>query len=213
MPGRELAERARRAEAHRRSTPFVIPDHLIPQLSPDPDLATVAAATRASPDRHVRPQQRPAPPGGPRPGPRERSTSCRSGRLDVAIGAGWNKPEYDDDRPAVRSGRGPRRPPDRGDRGPQGLLRRRAVQLRRRALHDHRLRRRPEAGPAAAPAVLHRRRRPADADAGRPRGGHRRARAADPVREQRAIRGASPGRRRPRRSPGSARRPAIGSTT
>ena len=89
---RELGERARAAEDLGVTT-FVLPDHLVPQLAPVPYLATVAALTRADPDQRVRPQQRPPPPGGPRPGSRVARRPV--GRpLDVAIGAGWNEPEY-----------------------------------------------------------------------------------------------------------------------
>ena len=61
------------------------------------------------------------------------------GRLDVAIGAGWNKPEYDAiglpfDPTPVRQAR-----LAESITVLKGAVRRRAVQLRRRALHDHRL--------------------------------------------------------------------------
>jgi probable F420-dependent oxidoreductase len=93
MPGPQLAEVARRAEG----TGFhalVIPDHLIDQLSPVPAMATIAAATTRlrigtfvlnNDLRH----------------PAVLAQDLASldvlseGRLDVAIGAGWNKPEYD----------------------------------------------------------------------------------------------------------------------
>ena len=110
------------------------------------------------------------------------------GRLTIAIGAGWNRPEYDAiglpfEPVAVRSAR-----LAEAVHGPQGLLRRRPVQLRGRPLHDHRLRRRAEARPATPSAAPDRRRRPAHADAGGARGGHRRARAAHPrIRRQRST--------------------------
>ena len=168
-----------RTSASRRSS---CPTTSSPSSAPMPYLATVAALDRAHPDQRVRPQQRPAPSRRCSPRTSPRSTSCPEGRLDVAIGAGWNEPEYDAiglpfDPVRVRQAR-----LAEAIDGPQGLLRRRAVLVRRRALHDHRLRRAAEAGPAAAPAVLHRRRRPDDAGAGRARGGHRRAGAADPAR-------------------------------
>ena len=91
--GKELAEVARRAEGLGYSA-LVFPDHLGPQLSPIPAMATVLAATeklRAAPfvlnvDLHQ---------------PAVLAQDLASldvlsdGRVDVAIGAGWNKPEYD----------------------------------------------------------------------------------------------------------------------
>ena len=47
VDGRELAERARRAEGTGYHG-LVIPDHLIPQLAPVPALATIAAPTERS---------------------------------------------------------------------------------------------------------------------------------------------------------------------
>jgi probable F420-dependent oxidoreductase len=91
--GRELSEKARRAEAMGFAG-LVIPDHLIEQLSPVPAMATIAAATDRlrigafvfnNDLRH----------------PAVLAQDLASldvlsdGRLDVAIGAGWNKPEYD----------------------------------------------------------------------------------------------------------------------
>src|SRR5512146_1844415 len=91
--GRELAEQARRAEAIGYHG-LVIPDHLIPQLSPVPAMATIAAATERlrigafvfnNAFRH----------------PAVLAQDLASldvlsgGRVDVAMGAGWNKPEYD----------------------------------------------------------------------------------------------------------------------
>jgi len=93
VDGRELAERARRAEAIGYHG-LVIPDHLIPQLAPVPAMAVIAAATERlrigafvfnNALRH----------------PAVLAQDLASldvlsdGRLDVAIGAGWNKPEYD----------------------------------------------------------------------------------------------------------------------
>ena len=117
----ELGERARRAEAIGATT-FVIPDHLVPQLAPIPYLATVAAATERlrvgafvlnNDLRH------------PAVLAQDLATLdvLSGGRLDVAIGAGWNKPEYDAiglpfDPVGVRGS-----PARRGGRGHQGLLR------------------------------------------------------------------------------------------
>jgi probable F420-dependent oxidoreductase len=92
--GRELAEHARRAESMGFSA-LVIPDHLIDQLSPVPAMATIAATTTRlrigsfvfnNDLRH----------------PAVLAQDLASldvlsnGRLDIAIGAGWNEPEYDE---------------------------------------------------------------------------------------------------------------------
>lgn len=93
VDGKELAARARRAEQIGYHA-LVVPDHLIEQLAPIPTLATIAAATERlriaafvfnNDLRH----------------PAVLAQDLASldvlsgGRLDVAIGAGWNKPEYD----------------------------------------------------------------------------------------------------------------------
>ena len=90
---RELAETARRAEAVGIDT-LVIPDHLIEQLAPIPAMAIIAAASDRlriggfvlnNDLRH----------------PAVLAQDLASldvlseGRLDVAIGAGWNRPEYE----------------------------------------------------------------------------------------------------------------------
>ena len=93
VDGRELAERARRAEAVGYHG-LVIPDHLIEQLAPVPAMAVIAAATERlrvgafvfnNDLRH------------PAVLAQELASLdvLSGGRLDVAIGAGWNKPEYD----------------------------------------------------------------------------------------------------------------------
>jgi probable F420-dependent oxidoreductase len=90
---RELSEKARRAEGMGFDT-LVVPDHLIEQLSPVPAMAVVAAATerlRISAFVFNNDLRHPA----------VLAQDLASldvlsdGRLDVAIGAGWNKPEYD----------------------------------------------------------------------------------------------------------------------
>jgi len=91
--GRALAERARRAEAIGATT-FAIPDHLVEILAPGPYLATVAAATerlRISAFVYNNDLRHPALLA------KDLATLdvLSGGRLDVAIGAGWNKPEYD----------------------------------------------------------------------------------------------------------------------
>ncbi|MDT4973173.1 MAG: hypothetical protein QOG22_3316 [Pseudonocardiales bacterium] len=91
--GAELAARAQRAEQLGYHS-VVLPDHLIGQLSPVVTMATVAAATstlRMSAFVMNNDLRHPA----------VLAQDLASidvlsgGRLDVAIGAGWNKPEYD----------------------------------------------------------------------------------------------------------------------
>jgi probable F420-dependent oxidoreductase len=92
--GRDLAERARRAESVGVTT-FSIPDHLVEgNLAPIPYLATVAAATttlRIAAFVHNNDLRHPAVLA------QDLATLdvLSGGRLDVALGAGWNKPEYD----------------------------------------------------------------------------------------------------------------------
>ena len=89
----ELTETVRRAEAIGIDT-LVVPDHLIPQLAPIPAMAAIAAISERlrisafvlnNDLRH----------------PAVLAQDLASldvlsgGRLDVAIGAGWNKPEYE----------------------------------------------------------------------------------------------------------------------
>lgn len=89
---RELGERARAAEDLGVTT-FIQPDHLVPQMAPIPYLATVAALAkriRISAFVHNNDLRHPA----------VLAQDLASldvlsgGRLDVAIGAGWNEPEY-----------------------------------------------------------------------------------------------------------------------
>src|SRR5690349_5946224 len=89
----ELGERARAAEDLGVTT-FVLPDHLVPQLAPIPYLATVAALTerlRIAAFVHNNDLRHPAVLA------QDLATLdvMSDGRLDVALGAGWNKPEYD----------------------------------------------------------------------------------------------------------------------
>lgn len=93
VSARELSERARRAEAVGING-VVIPDHLIDQLSPVPAMAVVAAATdriRFSAFVFNNDLRHPA----------VLAQDLASldvlseGRLDVAIGAGWNVAEYE----------------------------------------------------------------------------------------------------------------------
>ncbi|GAB3592632.1 LLM class F420-dependent oxidoreductase [Angustibacter peucedani] len=89
---RELGERARAAEDLGITT-FVLPDHLLGQPAPIPYLATVAALTerlRVSAFVHNNDLRHPAVLA------QDLATLdvLSQGRLDVAIGAGWNEPEY-----------------------------------------------------------------------------------------------------------------------
>jgi probable F420-dependent oxidoreductase len=89
---RSLGERARAAEDLGVTT-FILPDHLVPQLAPVPYLATVAALTerlRISAFVHNNDLRHPAVLA------QELASLdvLSEGRLDVAIGAGWNEPEY-----------------------------------------------------------------------------------------------------------------------
>jgi probable F420-dependent oxidoreductase len=93
VTGPELAARARRAEQMGYHA-LVIPDHLLRQLSPVVAMATVAAATstlRVSAFVMNNDLRHPA----------VLAQDLASidvlsgGRVDIAIGAGWNKPEYD----------------------------------------------------------------------------------------------------------------------
>lgn len=108
ISARELGERARRAEAIGYHG-LVVPDHLLDQLSPVPTMAVIAAATERlrigafvfnNDLRH----------------PAVLAQDLASldvlseGRLDVAMGAGWNRAEYDSvgiayDRASIRSER------------------------------------------------------------------------------------------------------------
>jgi len=93
VTGPELAARAQRAEQMGYHA-LVIPDHLLRQLSPVVAMATVAAATstlRMSSFVMNNDLRHPA----------VLAQDLASidvlsgGRVDIAIGAGWNKPEYD----------------------------------------------------------------------------------------------------------------------
>jgi len=89
---RELGEKARAAEDLGVTT-FVLPDHLLEQPAPVPYLAAVAALTeriRISAFVHNNDLRHPAVLA------QELATLDRlsEGRLDVAIGAGWNGAEY-----------------------------------------------------------------------------------------------------------------------
>jgi probable F420-dependent oxidoreductase len=88
-----LTERARRAEASGITT-LVLPDHLVPVPAPIPWLTAVATVTerlRVSPFVLNNDLRHPAVLA------KDLATIdiLSGGRLDVAIGAGWNKPEYD----------------------------------------------------------------------------------------------------------------------
>ncbi|WP_426566150.1 TIGR03621 family F420-dependent LLM class oxidoreductase [Angustibacter sp. McL0619] len=89
---RELGEKARAAEQLGITT-FALPDHLVGQPAPVPYLAAVAALTdriRISAFVHNNDLRHPAVLA------QDLATldALSEGRLDVAIGAGWNEPEY-----------------------------------------------------------------------------------------------------------------------
>lgn len=93
VSGKELAARARRAEALGYHE-LVVPDHLIPQLGPIATMAYIAAVTdriRVASFVHNNDLRHPAVLA------QELASIdvLSEGRLDVAIGAGWNRPEYD----------------------------------------------------------------------------------------------------------------------
>ena len=132
------------------------PDHFGDQLAPVPALdgrgrrhhrrcgsapwsSTTTTSTRSS-------WPRSAPP----------STCCRAVASSSASAPGWMtsrlRPVGHPDGLAQGAGR----PDGGGHPGPEERLRRRSAGLRRRALHDHRLRRAAQAGPEAPPAVPHR---------------------------------------------------------
>lgn len=90
---RDLAETARRAEAIGVDT-LVIPDHLIPQLAPIPAMAAIASVSdrlRVSAFVLNNDLRHPAVLA------QELASIdiLSDGRLDIAIGAGWNRAEYD----------------------------------------------------------------------------------------------------------------------
>ncbi|MEP7177658.1 MAG: TIGR03621 family F420-dependent LLM class oxidoreductase [Pseudonocardiales bacterium] len=91
--GPELASRARHAEQLGYHS-LVLPDHLLGQLSPVVTMATVAAATstlRMSAFVMNNDLRHPAVVAQDLAS----IDVLSGGRVDVAIGAGWNKPEYD----------------------------------------------------------------------------------------------------------------------
>lgn len=108
VPGPELAARARHAEDLGYHS-LVVPDHLLGRLSPIVAMASVAAATttlRVSAFVMNNDLRHPAVVGSDLAS----IDVLSEGRLDVAIGAGWNRPEYDAiglsfDPPAVRQAR------------------------------------------------------------------------------------------------------------
>jgi len=88
-----MAAKARRAESIGFHA-LVVPDHLIDQLSPVPAMTAIAAATerlRVSAFVFNNDLRHPAVLA------QDLATLdvLSDGRLDVAVGAGWNKPEYD----------------------------------------------------------------------------------------------------------------------
>jgi probable F420-dependent oxidoreductase len=93
VTGAELASRARRAEQLGYDA-LVAPDHLLGQLSPIVAMATIAAATstlRVSAFVMNNDLRHPAVVAQDLAS----IDVLSGGRLDIAIGAGWNRPEYD----------------------------------------------------------------------------------------------------------------------
>ena len=93
VSAREFAERVRRAEAVGFDT-IVFPDHVVPQLAPVPAMAIVVTLSdrlRVAPFVLNNDLRHPAVLA------HDLATLdlLSDGRLDVAIGAGWNKAEYD----------------------------------------------------------------------------------------------------------------------
>ncbi len=80
---KELGERARAAEDLGVTT-FILPDHLVPQLAPLTERMRISAFVHNNDLRH------------PAVLAQELASLdvLSAGRLDVAIGAGWNEPEY-----------------------------------------------------------------------------------------------------------------------
>jgi probable F420-dependent oxidoreductase len=93
VPGKELAEKARRAESIGFHA-LVVPDHLMNQMSPVAAMTAIAAATE-----HLRVSAFVFNNDLRHPAVLAQDLASldvlSNGRLDVAIGAGWNKPEYD----------------------------------------------------------------------------------------------------------------------
>src|SRR3954466_14539681 len=93
VTGDELADRARRAEDMGYDA-LVIPDHLLDQLSPVVAMSTIVAATstlRVSAFVMNNDLRHPAVVAQDLAS----IDVLSGGRLDIAIGAGWNRPEYD----------------------------------------------------------------------------------------------------------------------
>src|SRR4051794_21241404 len=93
VTGHELADRARRAEDMGYDA-LVIPDHLLDQLSPVVAMSTIVAATstlRVSAFVMNNDLRHPAVVAQDLAS----IDVLSGGRLDIAIGAGWNRPEYD----------------------------------------------------------------------------------------------------------------------
>ena len=192
--GADWAAQARKAEDLGYDTLFM-PDHFGDQLAPVPALMAAADATTElkvgalvfdNDYKH------------PVVLAKELATIdvLSGGRLEVGIGAGWMKSDYDQsgipmDRPGVRVSR-----MEEGIAVIKGCFAAGPVLLHGRALHDRRLRRAAQADAVTAP-VPDRRRSQAGAVHRGPRGADRRHQPVDPQRTGR--RGRRPERRRRRR--------------
>ena len=128
VSAREFAERIRRAEASGFDT-LVFPDHVVPQLAPVPAMAIVAALSdrlRIAPFVINNDLRHPAVLG------HDLATLdlLSDGRLDRGHRRRLEQAGVRGDGPGLRPAGDAGQPPGGGDHRPEGLLRRRAVQLR-----------------------------------------------------------------------------------
>ena len=211
MNARALAELARRAEAAGYHG-LVVSDHLVDKLAPVPAMAVIAAASdrlRMSAFVFNNDFRHPA----------VLAQDLASldvlsdGRLDIGIGAGWRKVEYD----GIGLAFDP--VPIRSERLAEavtvlkGLFADDPLSYRGQPLPDHRPGRAAEAGAAPASPVPDRWRRTADALTGRPRGPDRGLRAAHPRQWPRRPAQLHHGGDRREASNGCGKRPATASTS
>ena len=173
MPGENWGEQARKMEDLGYSTLYM-PDHFVDtRLAPMPAMAIAAAHTttlRVGALVFDNDYKHPAILA------KEMATidELTDGRCGARHRRGLDEDRLRRARPPVRLRGRAHRAARRGAAGDQGLLGRRAVQLRGHALPDPRLRRAAEAEAAAGPADPDRRRRTEGAATRGPRGRHRR---------------------------------------